>query len=337
MHSLFTIAGLNFPPIQFQTIEENGLRTRLDFTIENGKYGLYDQHKNIVDIETCLQITPELQAALTDIRKIHFPIRKGSVRLRVGPDGKRGVWLDFANIDIKNLLSEKKSLQLLLDSGFQVEIGQKGKSLSFVDGEFKLVSPVAHSWFKARLINNNYVSLKSLISSFTQPSWKSAEMMTDFVLRWVVSPLLQHQRLIEFGPGIGQFTLPLLSAGHVVDAFEFHDQAAGFLLENAKTNNLDQKLKVFVGDYHKLKIPLTEIHSIALVNPPRSGLKEFVFEIIRLQVEKCIYISCYPESLTEDLKILEDHGWQLQEVQIVDQFPQTKHFETCVLLKRINA
>ncbi|MBC7458776.1 MAG: class I SAM-dependent RNA methyltransferase [Bdellovibrionaceae bacterium] len=334
LQALLADAGLKYPSIQFKSIAELGLRTRLDFTIEDGKFGLYDVNRNIVDIDSCLQISDELQLALTEFRKISFPIRKGSVRLRVGPDGNRGVWLDFANTDIKNLLNEKKSLQQLLDLNFTVEIGQKGKSLVFIKNEFKLGAPLAKPWFQAKFANNNYVSLNCLISSFTQPSWRSAEVMSDIVLDWVSD--LRSGAIAEFGAGIGTFTLPLLASQFHVDIFESHAQAASYLQINASANNLEKNLEIFIGDYHTQKVPAGREYPVVLVNPPRSGLRDFVSEIVRLKPLKCIYISCYPESLACDLKVLKDAGWTLKQVIIVDQFPQTKHFETCVLLERIN-
>ncbi len=337
LRNLLTQAEVHFPEIKFKSIQPIGLRTRLDFTIENGKYGLYNSEKSIIDIDSCAQISDNLQKALTDFRKVSFPITKGSVRLRVGPSLSRGAWLDFANIDIKNLLLEKKTLQKILDLGFQIEIGQKGKSLVFIDNQFKLAEPKSHDWFQTKFANNNYVSLNCLISSFTQPSWISANVITDLILSWtssaVVGPL---QTIAEFGSGIGQFTLPLLSKGFKVDVFESHVQAAGFLQGNASTHSLDKYLNIYTGDFHKQTIHTTSNYVAAVVNPPRSGLKNFVYELIRLKTEKCIYISCHPESFTADLKILAENGWQLQDVVLVDQFPQTKHFETCVLLKRIN-
>ena len=339
LSQLLTEAQIPFPEIKFKTIGENGLRTRLDLTFENGKFGLYDKDKNIVDIDSCLQISKDLQKALSDLRKVAFPIRKGSVRLRVGPESEaqRAIWLDFANIDIKNLLNEKKSFQMLLDLNFHVEIGQKGKALVLIGNDFKLGEPQPKAWFQTKLSssNNNYVSLKCLVSSFTQPSWISAAVLTDLIFNWSSNDGTSLH-IAEFGAGIGQFTLPLLAYGHHVDVFESHQQAAGFLIENAKTHGLNQNLKVYVGDYHQQKIMTSKTYSLAVVNPSRSGLKDFVYELIRIETPRCIYISCYPESLVNDLKILAAYGWEIKDAVIVDQFPQTKHFETCLLLERIN-
>lgn len=327
---------LSFSDIQFISCGENYLRDRFDFTIETNKMGLYGPDRSILDIDRCLQLSPELQQAYEDFRKVSFPIKKGSVRLRVDPDGNRGAWLDFANADIKNLLEDGKSFQQLLDIGFQIEIGQKGKALSKKNNLFKLVDPIYASWFKVNL--NNYVSqnLQCLISSFTQPSWKTADALVEVVHQWLNSLKLKDGSICEFGSGIGQFTLPLLSYGYSVDVYEFDRTATELVLLNAQNAKLDSKLNVFCDDFQKKPISNQSKYNLALVNPPRSGLKNFVHEIVRLNTEYCIYISCFPESLATDLKTLAESGYEIKKMTMVDQFPQTKHFETCVLLQRIN-
>jgi len=46
-----------------------------------------------------------------------------------------------------------------------------------------------------------------------------------------------------------------------------------------------------------------------------------------------IYVSCFPESLVEDLsELLVDYD--LTKAFVVDQFPQTHHYEALVLLQR---
>lgn len=334
----FKEAGLNLPRVQFISLGQNHLRNRFDFTIEANRKGLYGRDKSILDIQACLQITPELQAAYDDFRKIDFGIKKGSVRLRVGPDKNRGVWLDFANIDIKTLLDDGKSFQQLLDLGFQIEIGQKGKSLVKKQGLFKLADPVSSQWFQVHL--NNYVSfnLSSLISSFTQPSWTTANSLVEVVHGWVDSLSLDSNALsvCEFGAGIGQFTLPLLSYGHHVDVFEFDQLATEMLAVNAKKSQLQDHLTIYCDDFQKKPIAQIPKYDLALLNPPRSGLKNFVHEVTRLKTKTCIYISCFPESLAQDLKAFVNAGYEIKDVVLVDQFPQTKHFETCVLLQRID-
>ncbi len=329
-------AEITHPVIQFSSIAENQLRTRFDFTIHNGQYGLYDWEKNIIDIESCQQLSKELQQAFTDFRKIKFPIQKGSVRLRVGADSLQGAWLDFANLDIKNLLAEKKIFHQLKELGFHIEIGQKGKALSFANDFLKLSEPVPKDWFKTKIDKNNYVSLNCLICSFTQPSWHTAFALNDIVNAWINSLTKTSFRIAEFGAGLGQFTLPMLFQGHNVDVFESHAQSVEYLKANAARYDIDHRLTVYCDDFQNKAVPSGKTYDLALVNPPRSGLKNFSQEVISCTQKNCIYISCYPESLASDLKIFVAAGFQIKEIIIVDQFPQTKHFETCVLLQRID-
>lgn len=331
----FKIFHLAIPAIDFISIGENYLRTRLDVTIDSGLCGLYGFDKKIIDMKVCFQITEDLQKAYDDFRKVKIPIQKGSVRLRVGPQGMRGLWLDFANLDIQKLLLEKTTLQELLGFGFEIEIGQKGKSLAFRNNEFKLVDPCPQDWFQVQLLSKSR-PLKSLISSFTQPSWISSQRISALIQSWMSSQSSEPLSIAEFGSGIGPFTLPLLAENHIVSVFESNSQAVEILILNASENNLNKNLQIFCDDFHKKPIPSGENFDIALVNPPRSGLKDFVHELIKLEVTTCIYISCFPESLALDLQHLTNSGYQIKEIVIVDQFPQTKHFETCVLLQRID-
>src|SRR3989344_6884698 len=90
-------------PLEFISCGEFGLRHRVDFTIEYNekvkqhKVGFYDLDKNLINIEKCPQLRPELQKAYSEFIQFKFffadiPIKKGSVRLRTGPNGKKGCW-----------------------------------------------------------------------------------------------------------------------------------------------------------------------------------------------------------------------------------------------------
>lgn len=122
-----------------------GLRDRVDLVImqQDGRatIGLYRPgKKTVADMNSCPQMSPALQDWFQTFRQNLPAITKGSVRLRVAPDGTRGVWLDFANIDVKILLDEGGWLRSLMELAI-VEVGQRKKRLVEVDGRLKLQDP----------------------------------------------------------------------------------------------------------------------------------------------------------------------------------------------------
>ncbi len=322
----------------FLSAKEWGLRHRFDFTFEMGpeqKLGFYGQDRNLIDLDFCLQLSKDLQNIYEEFRSFKInsgatQITKGSIRLRVGPSGQKGCWLDFANIDIKNLLDDSVYLNQLLEAGFHVEIGQKSKTLRRVNGQLGLHDPEPKIWFRTKELD-----LKSYVRDFTQPSWLTANLMVDQVLSWIKDEEISS--VIEFGPGIGQFTLPFLQRGHSVHAFENNLKAIEVLKLNAAEHGLQEKLTIHAGDFQiKPFASADQRFDLVFVNPPRSGLKNFVNTVIETKSPYCIYVSCFPESMKADIQHLKMAGYRIVDAKVVDQFPQTHHYEACVFLEKSN-
>lgn len=74
---------------------------------------------------------------------------------------------------------------------------------------------------------------------------------------------------------------------------------------------------------------------LLIVDPPRNGLARNVcHSILNSAVKGLVYISCGPDTLARDLKILTDGGFKLTKTRLIDMFPRTSHFETITLLER---
>ena len=316
--------------IHVKTAGSAYLRTRFDFTIENTvenqKLGLYGKNKKnikeLIDLSTCFQLDPDLNIAFQELKKLNWPFQKGSVRIRISPNKQLGLWLDLANVDIKNMLIEKFFLMELSKKYF-IEIGQKKKTLdlnSFDQPQLKLADPKSQVWFQT--LNH---PLNSYVGSFTQPTWTTADLITESILNWMTEFDIENE-IVEYGCGIGQFTIPLLEKNYKISVFENDLLAIEVLKVNAKYNlknlNINSSL-----DNKKI--------DFALVNPPRSGLKEFKKTIMLRSPKNIIYISCYPESMAEDLQDLL-REYRLTKINLIDQFPQTLHYEAMVLLQRID-
>ena len=74
---------------------------------------------------------------------------------------------------------------------------------------------------------------------------------------------------------------------------------------------------------------------LAVVDPPRSGLGESVARLLaNLGAPRITYVSCDPATLARDLVILLAAGYRVEQLHLVDLFPQTFHLETVTQLVR---
>ena len=98
------------------------------------------------------------------------------------------------------------------------------------------------------------------------------------------------------------------------------------------------KLTIHRGDFQKKILKdFSEFDGI-LANPPRSGLMGFLDPLLELQENQrpqfFIYMSCFPESMAVDLAKLKLCGYVMKECALLDQFPQSTHYEVLTLLER---
>ena len=74
---------------------------------------------------------------------------------------------------------------------------------------------------------------------------------------------------------------------------------------------------------------------LAVVDPPRIGLGERVARMLAsLGAPRVIYVSCDPATLARDLVPLLAAGYRVEQVHLLDLFPQTYHLESVVHLAR---
>lgn len=341
--ALLAAEGVPFPEIRMIEIDaRGGLRDRVDLTWQRGAdgklaLGLYDVTRSrLVDVAECPQLSTELDAWLAEFRAAPPPyVQRGSVRLRVSPDGTRGVWLDLANADVKSLLEEKSWLNSLARLA-HVEIGQRFKTLN--GDTLKLgATPVPKPWFQTYIGENlEPLPLFSVVGSFTQPGFRANRKLVESLLE--LARPLAGARTLELFSGLGNFTLPLASLGNAVSAFEVDAVALeclGATLDLAP--GLARKLSYARENlYGGTALPGLGEFDLLVVDPPRSGLKE-VRDLIENTARArrpaaLLYVSCYAESMAQDLAGLTRCGYAINQLRGIDQFPHSTHCEWMALL-----
>lgn len=178
---------------------------------------------------------------------------------------------------------------------------------------------------------------------FSQPN----RIMNQKMISWVLSHLENCEDLLELYCGYGNFTIPMAGKFQKVLATEISKTSIKSALQNCELNDvrnieflrmsaeeLTSALKK-EREYNRLSgITLEDYRfSHVFVDPPRSGMDEASLEFIS-QFENIIYISCNPETLKRDLEVL-TKKYAISHFALFDQFPNTEHLESGVILKRI--
>lgn len=323
------------------------LRERVDLTLSGGVLGMIGGDKTgTVKLNGCTALAPELFKYYEEFsRDLPTLAHKGSVRLRVAPDGQRGVWLDLANVDAKSLLDDGAWLKRNLASQV-IEIGQRRKRVKIGGGTadgargadgLRLGEPELLRW-TSTFAGGVEIPLYSTVGSFSQPGREGTKVLVREVERVVQTT--KPRKTLELGAGIGTFTLPLAMGGMPTVAWEMDLLAiAGLAKSKLELGLSDSQLRVvtnrFDGDGFEELIATGDLDLI-LVDPPRSGLGGFVKKMLEVTANllpsNFLYVSCYGESLARDMTGLLAAGYKTRRVTFVDQFPQTPHCEYVVWL-----
>jgi 23S rRNA (uracil1939-C5)-methyltransferase len=320
--------------IEFKSFGECGLRSRMDFVLDEKRFGLYShQTKKIEDLPICLQLTPELQHLYTQFRALPFPQLKGSFRLKVSPKNHYGLWLDFSNVDIHALLQNPELMDRLTQLA-SVEMGQKHKIVGRKKKtEWGLLAPQFFEWTESRL-RGQKVSLVSTVASFSQPSHISNAWIVTQIESLI--KLARPQKILEFGSGFGNLSFPALYNDSVhLTCLEFDSLSTQALKHNVEQHQVSQQVIIQQGDFRK-NLAGNLDYDFVLVNPARNGVGQLfdTFEKYQKPPTQILYMSCYPETLFIDSQKLQKLGYSLTQLKIVDQFPQTQHMEVISLWQK---
>ena len=138
--------------------------------------------------------------------------------------------------------------------------------------------------------------------------------------------------------GIGTISLFLAQKAKFVRGVEIVSAAIEDARRNACLNKIDN-VEFFVGKAEEVLPREYEKNGVyadvIVVDPPRKGCDEMLLKtILKMQPKRVVYVSCDSATLARDLRFLCDNGYELKKVCGVDQFPQTVHVETVVLLSQ---
>jgi 23S rRNA (uracil1939-C5)-methyltransferase len=310
------------PELEFVAAEQPlAYRSRIRLHVaKEGRLGFFAaESRELVEIPGCPVAHPELDQALSTLRAIVGQHRAdlasfSEVELRVAPAGPR---LALRLLPAARRFDDATPLIAALSKVFRVSIGERSPAPEH-DQRYPLPGGV---------------ELRVSGAAFTQVNWAVNQRLVQALLDGASQRKVSS--FCDLYCGAGNFSLPLLASGMSGVGIEGSKPA----IAAAKRASAEQGLtraRFIAGDVKETLAKLSRADSFDLVvlDPPRSGAREVLPELIRRAPRNIAYCACDPVTLARDLRTLCDSGYQLSAVSGFDMFPQTHHFETLAWLSR---
>lgn len=161
---------------------------------------------------------------------------------------------------------------------------------------------------------------------FVQSNLEMNNVLIDEVLNEVE---FDADRVLELYSGNGNFSIPLSKKVKKLVSVEGNRHGFNLLIENMKENDVDN-IDPYCEDSKTFSKKRSK-YDCVILDPPRTGSDEVLKNISKL-TDKIIYVSCDASVLVKEVKELED--FSITKVKLVDMFPQTRHFETVLVMER---
>lgn len=168
--------------------------------------------------------------------------------------------------------------------------------------------------------------------SFFQTNTKGAEMLYGLLRSWT-RELPSSSIVLDLYCGGGGIALSLAGAARKVVGVELNAVAVADAKSNAERNGF-KNCEFYCAAVERLLPALLDLRPEAVVvDPPRAGLHaNAAATLLDMAPPVIFYVSCNPESLGRDLKILGPR-YSIERLAVADLFPHTDHVETIVRLK----
>ncbi len=206
----------------------------------------------------------------------------------------------------------------------------KKKTNVILDGEIKTV--YGDDAEKATILDADIVASQK---SFMQVNSDVRNVLYKDAINLILEKKVNQ--LVECFSGVGVMTNVLAKNVNKVYTIEIEKKAVKDANYN-KTVNANFNITNILGDANiEINKLSTQLDSFSLlVDPPRKGLMDsFIKNIIETKPENIFYISCDSATLARDICLLK--GYEIQQLNIYDMFPNTQHVECIALIQRVKS
>lgn len=279
-------------------------RNKLILHGDSGILGLYKNKTNdVIDIDECIISNKKINIIINLLRNIK---NIEEVLIRTSNDEKQVI------IDIKGNID---NYDFLLDCCDVLIIN--GEVVSRDD---RIITSIGDK--KYYLSSNSFFQVNEFL----------IKKMFDKVLEYVKE--IKPVNVLDLYCGTGSFGIYIADYVKNVIGVDYNSSNIKDALNNMELNNISNV--EYICDKVENVIDKFNNYDLVIVDPPRAGLdKKSCQHLIDMNSEYIIYISCDPNTLMRDLKIL-SNNYNIKEITPYNLFPKTYHCESISVLEKKN-
>ena len=302
INNLKHISNIEIEDIDIIYDDEYNYRNHIILSIDNKNIGFLKNNTNeVIEIDYCLISNNVINNKIKEIR----------------------TFINRYDVDIK---------KISIKAYDEVLINIESNNFNLIDEFIKYVP--CDSLF----INNELVYGKEYISisfnnykfevsskSFFQKNTNMAIKLYDYIKENV------DGNVLDLYCGVGSIGIYISNKVKSITGIEIINDAIKNAENNKKINNVNN-IKFICG---KVEDNLDNINNIdtIIVDPPRVGLnKKAIDNIITINPNKIIYVSCNSTTLARDINYM--NNYKLKSIKLFDMFPNTNHIESVCILER---
>ncbi|MCF3946861.1 class I SAM-dependent RNA methyltransferase [Acidiphilium sp. AL] len=315
-------AGFADAPVAEMIAIPMGTRRRVDFALlrQGGavRLGLHAaKSRDVVDIAECPLALPAIAALIAPLREL-----------------------------VAKLSGFRKSGSVLinaLDHGLDVSLALDGAA-SAADRSWLIAFARDHALLRISLGDEPVLVLREPTldlggltvipppGGFLQPTVAGEAAIRAAVVAGLPGKLTRKSWIVELYAGVGTLTGAL--AGHArVHAVEGNKAACAALEAGVRQDGLAGRITVEARDLARRPVTVKELAGAACVvlDPPFDGAGSQIGAILESKVPRAIYVSCNPDVLAREAKLLRQAGYRVVAAAPIDQFPASAHLESVVV------
>lgn len=184
-------------------------------------------------------------------------------------------------------------------------------------------------------VKANNTEFQFLVGPFTffQNNIYSFELILEYINKFLIKNNFNSKTLYDLYCGVGLLGIVFANRFNKVIGIEIVRESIDLALKNLELNNV-KNAHYSVKDIKEMHFK-EDLNSVVIVDPPRNGLEDGgIKNLLEINPEYIIYISCNPVTLNKDLKVLKEK-YQVLDLKCFDTFPQTYHLESLCIMQKI--